>query len=616
MNLSLAVNTKSVPTSDVNNQNASNRQPNTGESRVPIMSFLNEPTQRILLDREVSNDHINHFQEAKKIYLRHLLNLVVQFIQNHVNPNYIFETIETMDCTLILEKLGKLTVYIMSHEKIVEKYKNYQRTDVKISLDVLLRLWNYSPTVQRNVSFSCSVHSDFCYKYYELFSSLRKRDVNFDCHSHQKNIPRLGVKISNAIDTLKHLMESKYYSLFRYLLDPNMDFSKKAKKYLAYLGFPHDYLKSLNQNLDIENILGKEIMKCENFQIISNTAYYACRLQIFIDVLIKAKKNAPMTLDNLKIMLVECKLCLDYYQQSVKFVQKTKSENSNSVIDWIEDFYSVNNYLKTLHKEILLIVEKESQKPQSAKQATPPRNPNKVIPPIVQNAVDPIAKIEQEIKNEDSAISSSESSGKKAVIEELAPKEIAKAPSPSQNHISLKDDVSDEDEDLKNVEREVSDLFESIRQMIESDRKKKVTLKEAKEKAKIEASKNKEPEILPIVIPQEGLKITLKNKRKKTLELLFGGQNLDRTISEKKVKSLITALNGHYEGEGNGYRFKIFWNTAEKGGRQAGVFEVIHGQDGKGWLKAGWAERVKGAILLGIQIGHIPESILPKESFA
>ncbi|PWU04253.1 MAG: hypothetical protein C5B43_04855 [Verrucomicrobia bacterium] len=581
--INLSININNVSNNAIINTNQ-NVEQEIGTRRPMELLFSQNTNQVTLVSREISDDKKRQYNEVMSIYIDKLIELTVEFVIKELNQNYEFPRTEKTSSLKLLENLAKLIESItILQDEIARKFRFAAKVEAnKILDDLFLSLEStYSRELMRNVTYSGSIYREFCMKYFE-FNEERKRValLSFDNDKRKRIVPKLERQIKDALVILKSFMEQKYYYWLRNLLNPHKSIYEKGRQFFEYIG------EKVNAKAD-ENIY--QIMVLDiYFSPISNIACYASRLQNFIVILSRAERSTK-TLEDLKILANECKLCYDYYHEDIEnynIWQRSKSEE----IAYIEDYLKIKNYLNNLCKVFDKMVDVESKKPYYNK-------------PIKAN----------KSSNQKKESSTQEiSQGNKAEIQNnLEKKNII-------NEKSVTDNIINEEIDLEEIQEEVSDLMESIMRMIDCDRKKKMELKEAKALAALSAKNNLKKENnnqennsnIEVNKTENQQIIKLNNKRKDTLELIFGKENTDREISKDEVEFLIESLGGYIQGKGDGNRFKIYWGEKGHKCKSAGYFEVIHGNDGKDLLKGGWVDRVKAAIEAGVNSGYISSKTL------
>lgn len=545
-----------------------------GESLVPKKSYLID---------EISADGSNKLEELKNKCLQCYLSHVIKFINQKIDPDYSL-AINEMTNRQLYEKLGVSIAKIMTQndEMIEIEYCDYL-SKLDDDMDELFPSQEEDDiefeSNTANMSWDCSVYTTFLGKYHE-YSEERNRvsELIFNPNN-DKEIKKLN--FTNDIEKLKHLMQKKYYNFFRKILDPNVPIYERTKKYLDYVGASD--LPKKGSDLFIE-------MKISYFDHVIDNSCYAIRLQIFIDLLVKAQQS-PKTLDNLMIVVLESKKCFDFFHEDVKKFQKVFGKNCE--IGLLKDYYEIKNELRNLMENFqkLYTLEdqrqtKEAKKRQFSKKPAAKKPLTKPVKYLKEDSA-PESKVIPEGTQEISAMTS-------VSKEEKSINEPQTLPEPFNiQNLNAENDLAD-------IEREVSDCFEAIRQMIDNDRKRKLELKEAKPKKK-EAS--------PLVVPSNPLHVKLSTHNKSTLEILLSQRNLDREISHQNIECLVIALNG-FVVQGKKNKQTIFWGDKNGINLKTKSYEFIHGQDGRHLLKSGHAKQVKKAIIIGIKAGYISRDIL------
>ena len=117
-----------------------------------------------------------------------------------------------------------------------------------------------------------------------------------------------------------------------------------------------------------------------------------------------------------------------------------------------------------------------------------------------------------------------------------------------------------EEDSLESIERETNELFESIRQLIESDRKAKLELKELKaaQKKQREDDENK-----IIIIEKKPEIIKLSTGHQSTLDAIFSEEDCHLKLSGSEIENLINALGGRTKA-GSKKKINIFWGSSTK----------------------------------------------------
>lgn len=568
----------------------------------------------------LSDESKQQLQEATKAYIYSYLCEEVRFIKE-IEPNYDCQPTKTMSASLLFEKYSKLKARVGLDSELRGKNKLYMQAKVQF-LENAFKALNYPEEIRYHTLFLSRTYEEFCLTYH-IHTDKRKHAQNLNFDSDFGQIEGLESVICDSIKKLKDFKE-QYYSFFRQLLDPSTGFYQKAKEFLKYIG-EDDRVTKLSAKQIFDQVY-------DNYNVITLHATCVNELSIFIDVLIKACQGTQ-GLNSLNFILEECKWISDKFRlrnDAMMYTMRGKYDgdcmlNHRNITKYLEkllkDFSKIEQSEASKRikqpieetKEITDSIEKEAIK----EKCTPAYNPivedEQAFKPEVLNIT-----VDQDEKAEDTTTPSLidenkfelklkktlELSDSIILAEELVTKKIATEP------IQFEQDNEIKDNSEEALNDELIDLYAEIQKMIERDQKEKEQRKKQMHETKVLAPKNKEIET-PLSVPLEQEIIRLSNRHKETLRTLFGPGSCDRKLSKQDVVTLVEALNGYtQEGSGN---TTIYWGgniRVKQRGLKGGVFEVIHGEDGKGLLKAGWADNVKKAVEFGVTIGHISPDIL------
>lgn len=577
------------------NLNSSAIAQGNGEKTVPILPSVRTANQ-VLHTREIANvekepstNNDEGFKKVVKAYAVYVHQRLVGFVKKHIDPNFDDNINEEMEGWSILERNGKLHVYVVGQSpELAMLHNEWMKTEVNPAVDkeLLPIVEEFGGENYSNAIFSCFVYRSFFFKYYD-YSRERSRvaNLNLNVNESGKIIKGFDSLINKYINDLKQIIDKKYYSLFRVLCD-HQSIHVKAKFFFKHIG-------QIQTDAQYDMPKGcSKLMDPVYFSKVSTAACSVVKLQIFVDLLTRMKQS-PKTVENLKLVLAECEGCFQYYQGNMQFYRDCQKQSPCDEVPCIRDYHEVKGCLKKLGEAFRKLIPVEIDRddewvvhllPGSKKKGNGNQTGRK-------DKKAPIKAVSQKL-----AVVQSENMGKNIEVIQGPSVEAPKQEERVEmvNTIILEKELEEDD----SIERETSELFESIRQLIESDRKKKLELKEAK------LMKRKQEEEMVIETKPAIVKLSATNKW--TLEMLFSEKSCHLELLGSEIENLIGALGGRAV-PGSKNKVNIFWrNSASK----AGAYEVTHGADGAGYLKSGWVVKVKEAIEVGVKLGYIAAELI------
>lgn len=619
----------------------------TDEQRVGITP--NNASNQGLITRGIENAcSINLKKDLRLLahdYLIKKLNLIVGFIKKNVDNNYEIDFGNDRTLEDLLEKLGEIN-YFMWGTKQAELYDKFLEEKLKpellnIAIKDVEKFGGLDNA--RNIHFSLVVIEEIFRKSYE-FDNERLKVSNlmlnmFDIDNCNEGYDKLG----QVITEIKKMINDKYYSLFRILLNLDINVYEKAKGLLIYSGLSCNKLsdEDIFQNSHAPG----------NFERIPNSVCYISKLQIFIDVLTKITQH-PKNLSNLEMALKECKICSDYFEEDLSTMRLAQKNQGTS--PFIEDYDKFRMYLKRLTRDLTSIIENikrnlqrkiEDNKPipistglSNKKQQQPPRNNStkkgqnkkgKQNPQLLKSVQTKVATSAGKQQTNVSVTPKKEAiitnilpnetlkqgdDEKNINSEVIATQEIRNNEIPSQkqaasqiNILTINPPIEDNFED---VEKETSELFKVMRGWIELSQEKKLALKAKKEKEALEkkkaekAAEEKKETTVSIEKKPMPAVIELKPKKKTILNTILSGKSCHLILKGEQIESLIKALGGDVTAGGKN-KFDITWK-----GKRTGEYEVLHDRDPRGYLTAEFVNRVGHAILEAVRQGYIAEDTI------
>lgn len=428
------------------------------------------------------------------------------------------------------------------------------------------------------------------------------KNQEFENHS-DIMIQDIGSMLDEAITQFEQIKE-KHFAILQIFVNPDFGCIAKYLKTLAHFGG--------NARMDIEFIAPRLIHLSES--IICNLAAEFCMLQNLTDCFIIIKQ-LPKTFNNtLAVHNVLEKYCTNLtaiHSSALKEHESLKKDypgnplyyyaNLSDIVSKVQSLQDHFSLLLTKTKTINIIEENNSSNQDTLSMPVPISiEPQDVGLQTESDPIDIATKIEENIDLQPEKIVSTELSTEKNLALEVKVEEKIQF-IPQVPLLLNPNDEAHNKENVDPIEQELIPYFDEIRRFVEKGREKKQKSIQEKQEAiqrailqKREAKKIEE--MVPKIIEKKLEVRDLNDLQIKTLKAIFSDLP-DFTISGKEVKNLITnGLGGTITKPGGNKKHIHFAGSLKK----AGEYEVAHQSD-RGYLTAGWANRLKNAITYAIQ---------------
>lgn len=544
------------------------------------------------------------------------------------------------------------TIIFKTSEGLGELYKRQQLKKFNQLIDKKVILENGQAEIMTNSHLCWRTLSSIFEKRFECMEGWNAfNDSEFEITSNVivRNIDPL---LEGTIKELEKIREEYFFSTFRILIDPNLNCVLKLQLTKDFFGFCKP------DKLVAEIVY--ERMKFYSDECMQNLAFDFNKLQNLIDCL-KKLKRIPKTYNNMAKGYNFLKKIYDFYKESLPMMRERgaqiKHQYPSSTCMFTTGYIGLCTYIKNVAREYFQIlqdtpkpepIKKDIQTPKNfgprkkrkpnqtpkkknqqnrnrdvknlkvEKQETPSLDPKPFDQPVNTQYDNKLVVTANEITTIQEPRSSKNkepiNDSIKDKISETTKKEVSKNEPfiidlRNTNLSTVPENTFHEEVDEEILE-ENNILMEILRQVCEKDRKQKLIIQEEKRRTKaLELSRLLiESEDSSIEVTQSSQPQKLNKKHEETLRALLSENPPHLEISGTEVKNLIeNELGGKLVGDGNGSKFKVFWQGSNK---KAGMYEVAHGGDRDGYLTSEWAKKAGDAICVGVNYGAVALDII------